>query len=90
MHWTRANWQSSVRESARARAVLPTPGIVLDEDVALGEQRHDDVAQHVVAHLHGAADVLLDPPREADRGLDLLGATESGRGSIGSMGPFKE
>ena len=80
MHWTRANWQASVRERARASAVLPTPGIVLDEDVALGEERHDDVAQHVVAHLHGAADVLLDRTREGDRGLDLLGGDGIGQG----------
>ena len=62
-------------ERARERAGqrgLADAGIVLDEDVALGQQRHDHVLEHVVAHLHGAADVVLDPAREADGGFDLL------------------
>ena len=58
------------RERARERG-LADARIVLDEDVALGEEGDDDVAQHVVADLDGAADVVLDPPREADCGVDL-------------------
>ena len=52
---------------------------LLDEDVALGEERSHDVAQHVVADLDGAADVVLDPPREADGGFDLLLRDGSGQ-----------
>ena len=59
------------RERARQRR-LADARIVLDEDVALRQQRHDDVPQHVVAHLDGAADVVLDAPREADGGFHLV------------------
>ena len=48
--------------------------------MALGEERHDDVAQHVVADLDGAPDVLLDRPREGDGRLDLLGGDGIGQG----------
>ena len=71
MHCTRANAQSIERESARASAVLPTPGIVLDEDVALGEHRHGDVLEHLVLDLDGPADVLSDAAGDRYGGVDL-------------------
>ena len=37
---------------------LPDAGMVLDQDVALGEERDDHVADDLVGDLHGAADVL--------------------------------
>ena len=65
-------------QRARQRAGqrgLADAGEVLDEDVALGDQRDDDVVQHVVAHLDRPADVL--PKRAGDRGrrVDLGPAT---------------
>jgi hypothetical protein len=40
--------------------------------VTLRQQRHHDVLEHVVAHLHGAVDVVLDASREEDGGFDLF------------------
>ena len=57
---------------------LADAGVVLDEDVPLREQGHHDVLEHLVADLDGAADVLLDPAREADGGFDLLLCDGSG------------
>ena len=72
MHCTRANWQSIERASARASAVLPTPGVVLDQHVPLGEQRDDHVLERLPAHLHRARDVVREPPRERGECLRLL------------------
>ena len=38
VNWMRDTEQSTLRASARASIVLPTPGHVLDEQVPLGEQ----------------------------------------------------
>ena len=73
MHWMRANCESIERESARASAVLPTPGVVLDEDVALGQERHDHVLEHLVADLDRALDVLRDAARDRAGLLDVRG-----------------
>src|SRR5215208_895118 len=59
------------RQSAR-ESRLADARIVLDEDVALGQQGDHDVLEHVVAHLDRTADVVLDLPREVDGGFDLL------------------
>ena len=40
VNWTRFHEQSIDAASALARLVLPTPGHVLDEQVALGEEAH--------------------------------------------------
>ena len=74
------------RERARQRG-LADARVVLDEDVALGEQRDDHVLEDLVADLDGAADVVRDAARDGDRGVDLgrcarpSGAASS-RGSI--------
>ena len=60
MHCTRANWQSIERDERAGQRGLADARVVLDEDVALGEQRDDDVLEHLVADLDRAADVLLD------------------------------
>ena len=69
----RANCESiELRQRARERG-LADARIVLDEDVALGEHRDDDVLEHLVAHLDRAADVLLHALGDRGRLLDLLG-----------------
>ena len=60
MHWMRANCESIERDERAGERGLADARIVLDEDVALGEQRDDDVLEHLVADLDRAADVLLD------------------------------
>ena len=70
-------------DAARQRAGqrrLADARVVLDEDVALGEQRHDHVVEDLVADLDGPPDVLLDPPREGARGLHLGGGDGLGKG----------
>src|SRR4051812_15243782 len=59
-------------QRARERG-LADARIVLDEDVTLGEHRDNDVLEHLVAHLDGAADVLLHALGDRGRLLDLLG-----------------
>ena len=87
MHWMRANWRvDRARERAGERG-LADARIVLDEDVALGQHRDDDVLEHLVADLDGALDVLLDAPRD---GGGLLGpprapSVPEGWGSTGSI-----
>ena len=58
------------RERAR-QSGLADAGIVLDEDVALGEHRHRELLEHLVAHLDGAPYVLRDPARDGYRSVDL-------------------
>jgi hypothetical protein len=41
--------------------------------VALGQERHDDVLEHVVADLHRPLDVLRDPARHRTGLLDVRG-----------------
>ena len=73
VHCTRANCAvDRARQRARERG-LADARVVLDEDVALGEQRDDDVLEHLVADLDRAADVVRDALRDGDRGLDLGG-----------------
>ena len=67
MHWIRANWQSIERASARASAVLPTPGIVLDEHVSLGQQGDDQVVERLAAGPVPRC-ATLAASRRADRG----------------------
>ncbi len=43
---------------------LADAGVVLDQDVALGEQRHEHVADHVIRGLHGAGDVVAQAGAE--------------------------
>ena len=72
------------RERARERG-LADARVVLDEHVALGQQRDEDVVEHLVADLHGAADVVADPPRDRRRGLDLLRRRPVRQRLVGSM-----
>ena len=59
MPWIRPVRRSSARATARASSVLPVPGHVLDQDVAVGEQRERDEAEWLV----GADDGLRRRPR---------------------------
>src|SRR4051812_1230783 len=61
-----------LRQRAGERG-LADARIVLDEDVPLGEHRHDHVLEHVVADLDRAADVVLHALGDRGRLLDLLG-----------------
>src|SRR5919112_5982646 len=60
------------RERAGERG-LADARVVLHEHVALRQQRHDRVAELLVADLHRAADVLRDPLRHRDGGRHLGG-----------------
>ena len=75
MHCTRAKWQSIERASALASAVLPDAGIVLDENVALGQQRDEQMLERLTPDLHGLGDVLGDPPSNAAKVSDSCCAT---------------
>ena len=76
------------RERARQRG-LADARVVLDEDVALGEQRHDDGLEDVVADLDRALDVLPDATGDGDRRIDLLGADAVGlRGWLEGLDGF--
>ncbi len=66
VHWTRAYSASTERASARARAVLPTPGMVLDQHVALGDQRDHQVPERLLGSLDRPGDVL--PQARAELG----------------------
>jgi hypothetical protein len=46
--------------------------------VALGQQRHEHVVEHVVLDLDGAADVLLHATGGGGRGGDLVGPDRLG------------
>ena len=73
------------RERARQRG-LADAGVVLDEDVPLGEQRDDHLLEHVVVDLDRAPDVVGDPAGDRHRRLHLLGgdgALRLGRGLQG-------
>ena len=73
------------RERAGQRG-LADARVVLDEDVALGQHRDDDVLEHLVADLDGALDVLLDAPRDGGGLLDLRGR-QGARGSGAPRAP---
>ena len=66
--WIRFVRRARARAIARARSVLPVPGDVLDEDVAVGEERGQDEPERLL----GADD------RPADR-LDQVVAEMAGR-----------
>jgi hypothetical protein len=68
VHWMRA--VDRARERAGERR-LAHAGVVLDEDVPLGEQRDGDVLEHLILDLDGAADVLRDAPGDRDGRVDL-------------------
>ena len=61
VHWTRA-YSAPERPGERARERgLADAGVVLDQDVALGEQGDEQVPHHLVADLDGPLDVRLQP-----------------------------
>jgi hypothetical protein len=51
------------RERAR-QSGLPHARVVLDQDVALGEQRHEHVADHALRRLDRLGDVVPEPRAE--------------------------
>ena len=72
MHWTRAN--SGVRWSwgrGSGKRGLADAGVVLDQHVAVGDQRHEDVAKHLLGHLHRAADALGQGRAQGGDGPDV-------------------
>ena len=68
VHWIRAYSASTERASDLASAVFPTPGIVLDQHVALGEQRDHQVAERRLRRLHRPPDVGLETSPELGYG----------------------
>ena len=70
MHWTRANTESSIeRAIARASTVLPVPGHVLEEHVAVAGERGEDELDLVVLAAQDELDVRGQARR--DRGCPL-------------------
>ena len=71
MNWMRRTGQSMDRASALASMVLPTPGHVLDQQVALGEQHGQGEADDVALALDHRLDRLADPVRGEDQIIEL-------------------
>ena len=78
MNWMRRTVASMEAASALASVVLPDPGHVLDEQVPLGQQRHQGQPDDGVLALHHAAHVLRDPAG-GRRDVDALAGGSAGR-----------
>ena len=97
VNWIRPNSQSTEAARALARVVLPTPGHVLEQQVALGDQAEHRQLDHVGLALDGSSDGGGDGAVQLGEGgrpwLDLLGghpvllSTTLGRGW--STRPFR-
>ena len=61
MHCTRAYSASSERDERPRERGLADAGVVLDQHVALGEQRDEHVAHDALVDLDRARDVLRQP-----------------------------
>ena len=48
VHWMRASWPPMARAMMRASVVLPTPGMFLDQEVAIGEEADERVARRAL------------------------------------------
>ena len=66
VNWIRRTEQSIERASALASMVLPTPGHVLDQQVALGEQHHQGEVDRAALALDDALDGRPDPTHHLD------------------------
>jgi hypothetical protein len=58
---------------------LADAGIVLDQDVALRQERHHDVVEHLLADLDRTRDVVSDAPTDRRRRLHLVAGDRAGR-----------
>ena len=67
MNWSREKRRSSVRASAFASTVFPTPGHVLDQDMALREQTEKRQPQRLGGRVHDRREPRHDPVGEIGR-----------------------
>ncbi len=92
MNWTRAYLRPSVAASACASVDLPTPGNVLDQQVAAGEQAGEREAQRLVLADDDAVELRehRGEPRRGGRAAWLSGADGHGRSFGAESGDGKQ
>ena len=71
VNWMRRKVQPSDRAIAFASVVLPMPGHVLEQDVALAEQRHHRQPHHVGLADDDALDARHEAVGGAANGIDI-------------------